>query len=254
MAEHLFPENEDDSICSSTGGLKHFFLDATPEIPNPWLKQLVYNRVHSAYCQDHRAYHNLSHIEQFFGEFEKHCHLFGDEAPLVAMAIFYHDIVYNAEPGKDEMASIRQARQDLTILRFKPEQIDRICQLIDYTRTHDAPADDFTALLFLDMDMSILASDPKRYKKYVAGIKKEFKRYDPVHFLRGRNKFIGSMIGRIPLFKTPQYQGYDAIAKRNLHNERLENVRKMNEIYLRKKTMPQSPAKILRRAPSFSTT
>lgn len=149
---------------------------------------ILYDQLCESYDGPHRHYHIMKHLAHMFTEFFKHQEHFLDEAAKVAMAIFYHDYIYNAQPGDDEIASKEIARSDLSILGFGKTFIDRVCQLIDYTRTHDAPEDDFVARLFLDIDMSILATPRDTYITYADNVRREFIRFDASTFYRARSE------------------------------------------------------------------
>lgn len=126
------------------------------------------------------------------------------------LATWFHDIVYQAYPGKDEKASAEAARDMLAPLVkhqiLTCTQVDTVATLIESTINHTALATPAlsaeVAQAFLDADMAILASSPDRYRRYCTGIRHEYADYSDQDFRHGRAAFLEEALARPHLFGT----------------------------------------------------
>src|SRR5690606_17391786 len=118
-----------------------------------------------AYATPPRAYHHWGHIQAVLGEFARVSAGPGWRQPReVALALLFHDAIYEAGRRDNEARSAELARA--TIRRWWPDagiDLDRVAHLILRTARHGQlkPADvDADAALLLDCDMAILAAPP----------------------------------------------------------------------------------------------
>lgn len=173
------------------------------------------------YEEPHRAYHNVDHLLDLQKEFNKQRDLFNGDIKPVIGALFYHDAVYNCIPQQDEQQSADFARNALRRLGLKDIHSDLAYQMILDTASHQS--NDPDTLLFLDMDMSILAADRSKYKHYVQGVTKEFCTMHGIvesAFKEARrDKFLLPVLKGGSIFKTPTYQPLEAKALANIKAE-----------------------------------
>lgn len=72
--------------------------------------------------------------------------------------------------------------------------------------------------LFLDLDMSILASPPERYKRYIGQVRSEYKIYADGQFIEGRTAFLKGVLSH-PIFKSRQFLKLETAARDNIESE-----------------------------------
>lgn len=161
----------------------------------------------AAYAQPPRAYHDFGHV----GEVMRHYAMVaagpGWQQPSeVALAVLYHDAVYVAGKGDNEVRSARLAMEE--IARWLPDagiDAQRVAFLIELTARHGrhAPAD-FDAdqapddvRNFLDCDMAILGAEPGVFDAYDRAIAQEYAGVLPAWLFRiNRQRFLRGLLDR----------------------------------------------------------
>lgn len=190
-------------------------------------EESVYRRLASGYCEPHRAYHDLSHVEHALNELEEVRDL-AQDPDAVEFALWFHDVVYEIGARNNEEESARLARETAAELHLDEAWAGRVAELILATR-HESPARGIDAQLVVDIDLSILGQSPERFDAYEAAIRKE---YAPVIEQRGAERFDAGRAGilkrflsRPAIYSTDHFrEKYEAQARANLKRsiERLE--------------------------------
>ena len=192
------------------------------------------------YEQPHRKYHTSVHLSEMLTAlktlYEQH-HTATPRAVL--LAAWFHDAVYEANPGEDEAASADLARTTLTPLAstgsLTNREVTAIAHLIELTASHQLAdgIEEYTsgaltradAAFFLDADLAILAADNPRYTRYVAGVRAEYAHYAPDAFTRGRAAILQGFLNRTAIYASDTaHLLWDAPARLNLRTE-LESCR-----------------------------
>lgn len=192
------------------------------------------------YEQPHRKYHTSVHLSEMLTAlktlYEQH-HTATPRAVL--LAAWFHDAVYEANPGEDEAASADLARTTLTPLAstgsLTNREVTAIAHLIELTASHQLAdgIEEYTsgaltradAAFFLDADLAILAADSPRYTRYVAGVRAEYAHYAPDAFTRGRAAILQGFLNRTAIYASDTaHLLWDAPARLNLRTE-LESYR-----------------------------
>lgn len=150
------------------------------------------------WSEPHRGYHDVEHLAEVLQRLED----LGCGDPLVRLAAWFHDAVYDGVPGQDERASARLAREELAALGTPPEAVTRVADLVLVTATHAPPAGDGGAAALCDADLAVLAADPPRYRRYVAGVRAEYAQVDDEDFAAGRAAVLARLLDRPALFST----------------------------------------------------
>jgi predicted metal-dependent HD superfamily phosphohydrolase len=91
------------------------------------------------------------------------------------------------------------------------------------TAHHKAPARDYDAQYFMDMDMAVLGAQPSSYKRYAAAIEAEYANVVAGEaFYRGRLQlFVLPTLRRDRVFHTEDFEmRYGAAAMQNLEREK----------------------------------
>ena len=187
------------------------------------------------YEQPHRKYHTSVHLSEMLTALKtlyKRHHTATPRAVL--LAAWFHDAVYEANPGDDEAASADLARTTLTPLAstgsLTNREVTAIAHLIELTASHQLAdgIEEYTsgaltradAAFFLDADLAILAADSPRYTRYVAGVRAEYAHYASDAFTRGRAAILQGFLNRTAIYASDTaHLLWDAPARLNLRTE-----------------------------------
>ena len=174
-------------------------------MPDAALRDEILAQLFALYSEQHRAYHNLSHVNSllFLAEGQKNWR----EAASADFAIWFHDVIYQPRNQDNEERSAALAVSALTSLNAPPELIGRVRAMILATKQHSAEGLDDDGKLFLDLDLSILGSSPEVYRAYAQAIRAEYSWVPGFLYRRGRRKVLQGFLERERLFFT------DAIAR-----------------------------------------
>jgi len=191
-------------------------LAAKYAIPKDKSEKML-KKIMDAYSHKNRHYHNLTHIEDLLGQAKKNeSHL--QDADAVCLAILFHDVVYEASNSDNEKKSATFAQKMMKEMAVEGGKIQRVYDYILATKKHEpAPADSDLQFL-LDIDLSILASEPARYQLYTGQIRKEYSIYPDFLYKNGRKKAMTSFLERPQIF---YFYGneYEKKARQNIENE-----------------------------------
>jgi predicted metal-dependent HD superfamily phosphohydrolase len=177
------------------------------------------------YAEPHRRYHGVAHIDALAGLFEEVAAGPGWRQPAeVALAILFHDAVYQPGRADNEARSAQLARERL--IDWGQVDRERVAALIEATAAHGLAQTegDLDFGHFLDADIAILGAPPDVYDRYARGV---FEEYAPVvdepAFRTGRRSFVQSQLAQAQLFHTLWFKDhYEAIARENLARELAE--------------------------------
>lgn len=167
-----------------------------------------------------RRYHRIEHVAAVVGDVVELAAVepVSDLGAVVAAA-FYHDAIYEPTHPANERASARLARRDLLSLGWDDVRVAAVGAMIEGTRSHLAPPDVDTAVLF-DADLAVLGADPEAYRTYVAQVRDEYRHLDDGEWRAGRATVLGAFLQRDRLFATRSGQHlWDAAARRNIADE-----------------------------------
>ena len=170
--------------------------------------------VQAAYAEPQRHYHTAQHIGECLAQLDAvatHLH----DAPLVELAIWLHDLVYDP-PAKDNEARSAELAQHWFAGALAPERVQRLADWINATRLHAAAPQDADLQALLDIDLAILAAAPARFAQYEAQVAREYAHVPPALFAAGRRAFLSELLTRERLFHHPAFVQLEAPARANL--------------------------------------
>lgn len=168
-----------------------------------------------AYSDDSRAYHNLNHIEACLDEL-KH---FGELKPEIAVAIFYHDCIYDTRSSENELQSADFAANELLRAGVPNHHIANIHRLILATQHKSQPSERDEQVM-VDVDLSILGVEPPAYQRYAAAVRKEYGWVDDAAFSKGRSRFLKQMLERPEIYSIREIRNcYEVQARMNMRQE-----------------------------------
>lgn len=167
----------------------------------------------AAYTEPHRFYHKLAHLHHLIGLL--HETRMSDSS--VFLAAFYHDYIYIPGRSDNELKSTKVAKAQLAALGLNVTVIDRVCDLIMATKTHQLLDGDKAAAMFLDADMAIMGAPAAVYSNYVDCIRQEFASIPSFLFDRGRKKFLAGLLTQERIFITDWfYEKFEIQARKNI--------------------------------------
>lgn len=171
-----------------------------------------------------RGYHDVEHLAEVL---ERLRGLRPEAEPATWLAAWFHDAVYEGEPGEDEERSAELASAELGALGVPGAQCRRVASLVRMTSNHEPLPGDEDAAALSDADLAVLASPPERYDRYLAGVRHEYGHLDEGTFRAGRAAVLRSLLSRREVFRTALGKArWEAAARQNLTSEleRLEPV------------------------------
>lgn len=151
--------------------------------------------------EPHRHYHDVRHLAQSLGALAA---VSEGRAPRpVALAVWFHDAVYERSPGADEERSAALAVAELEAAGLPAAEVEEVRRLVLLTVQHVPDAGDRAGAQLVDADLSVLGQSPGRYHYYVRNVRLEHPEFpDPV-FAAGRLRVIERLLSVQPLYRTP---------------------------------------------------
>jgi predicted metal-dependent HD superfamily phosphohydrolase len=141
----------------------------------------------AAYTAPERHYHNLEHLSEMFRVVERLAALVEDPGAL-ALAIWFHDAVYDSRAKDNERRSGELAVDLLGPIGVPASTIERIVGMI-WATAHTAgaaPAAVRDTQVLLDADLAILGASEERYARYAEDIRKEYAWVPEADYRTGR--------------------------------------------------------------------
>lgn len=173
----------------------------------------------SKHSENHRAYHNLSHVFSLLYKAETCETGIADDASL-RLAVWFHDAVYDPQSQTNEIESAALAVESLTRLSVPEAKIEKVEKMILATRTHDALGLDEDGKLFLDLDLGILAADQDIYRRYANAIRREYSFVPEELYREKRREILARFLEREYIYFTAERRYSDEEpARSNIANE-----------------------------------
>ena len=178
----------------------------------------LWSDIEKKYTEKGRHYHNLGHLKHMFAELDAVRNKIGNFT-AISFSVFYHDVIYEATSKSNEEKSAEFAASALRKLNIPHDMIERICNQIIATKSHQKSDDPDTNYL-LDADLSILGKDHETYIEYTRKIRKEYSIYPDLLYKPGRKKVLNHFLALESIFKTEDFRvQYEDKARENIINE-----------------------------------
>jgi predicted metal-dependent HD superfamily phosphohydrolase len=126
----------------------------------------------AAWSEPQRHYHDPRHLHECLTRWQA----WKSQARHpgeVALALWYHDVVYRPQAGDNEQRSAEWAARAMREAGLDSECVDRVHALIMATR-HDAPAQTLDEQLLVDIDLAVLGAEPSRFDEYDRDVRAEY--------------------------------------------------------------------------------
>ncbi|WP_436897790.1 HD domain-containing protein [Acinetobacter gyllenbergii] len=178
--------------------------------------QKVFNKLIAAYSEKQRAYHTIQHLYECLAQADS-IRADLNDAHAVALALWFHDAVYDPQTKDNELKSAelfeQYLAQDLSI-----DIVQKIKQWIIATQKHES-TNELDLQFLLDIDLAILAASPERFAEYEQQIQKEYAWVDPDVYSIKRKQILALFYQTEPLYQTEYFQqSLEKRAKSNLKN------------------------------------
>ncbi|MBD2038159.1 N-methyl-D-aspartate receptor NMDAR2C subunit [Leptolyngbya sp. FACHB-321] len=179
-------------------------------IPEPLFEQIV-----AAYCEPHRAYHTLAHLEDCFAKWEAVRSL-AHQPNAIELALYFHDVIYDPRASDNEERSAALAVQWLQCGQVSQSLVEAVSQLILATK-HDTTPKDEDAVLLVDIDLAILGSPIAEFDRYEDNIRYEYNWVPEALYRAKRADILEQFLDRSRLFQTDFFHHqYEQQARSNL--------------------------------------
>ncbi|MFI6480369.1 metal-dependent phosphohydrolase [Nonomuraea sp. NPDC050663] len=169
------------------------------------------------WSEPHRRYHTRDHLDQVLAALDE---LTAADGVAVRLAAWFHDAVYDGRPGSDEERSAQLAQQRLPSCGVPAATVAEVARLVRLTVNHDPAEDDLNGQVLCDADLSILASDARRYAVYAGEIRQEYRHVPDELFRAGRAQVLGRLLSAPRLFRTERaHARWEGPARANMERE-----------------------------------
>ena len=187
----------------------------------------VYDDLVARYAEPQRAYHTLDHIADCLRHFDAVRHLVAWPA-AVALAIWFHDAIYDPRRADNEEQSAQLAEATLRALagdrpvtaaqdsigRGRPSVVGRLIRL---TSHEDVQITGDGALL-CDIDLAILGAPPAAFDAYDDAIRREYAWVPEDIFCRERARVLAGFLARPTIYHTQHFiRSLEQQARANLN-------------------------------------
>ncbi len=166
------------------------------------------------YGEAGRHYHNQRHISECLKALARFAHL-AERPDEVALAIWFHDAVYDTKRSDNEERSAVLAEQFLTEAGASGDCVTRVGAMIRATQSHVAEGVDAT--LMLDIDLGILGQGDEVFEAYDRAIRREYDWVDDSQYRQARAAVLESFLARPRIYGTQEFHdAYETQARANL--------------------------------------
>ena len=124
------------------------------------------------YAEPQRHYHTMQHLGECLAWFEREKAL-AEHPGEVALALWFHDAIYDVHAHDNEARSADWAREALLDAGADGDAAGRVHALVMATR-HDAVPEGRDAELLIDIDLSILGAERPRFDEYERQVQAEY--------------------------------------------------------------------------------
>ncbi|WP_454908884.1 HD domain-containing protein [Variovorax gossypii] len=167
------------------------------------------------YAEPQRHYHTVQHLGECLAWFEREKPL-AEHPAEVALALWFHDAIYDVHAHDNEARSADWARQALLAAGVNAEAAERVHALVMATR-HDAVPEGRDAELLIDIDLSILGAGRERFDEYERQVHAEYAFVPEEVRLPRRRAILQRFLDRKAIYATPRMHAQlEAQARINL--------------------------------------
>jgi predicted metal-dependent HD superfamily phosphohydrolase len=175
----------------------------------------LFEELLAQYQSPSRHYHHAQHIAECLSLLDQTITL-AEQPREVELALWFHDAIYDARAKDNEEQSAAWAARELQQAYVDTSTIMRIEVLILATKHNQTPASR-DAQLIVDIDLSILGSDPTRFDEYDKQIRAEYDWVPVEAYCQGRTAVLRQFLNRPSIYSLPWFQErFEAKARDNI--------------------------------------
>lgn len=173
----------------------------------------LFDRCRPYLQEPHRAYHNLSHIEEMVNLMREA----NWTEPVLELAIWGHDLIYDPKRSDNEERSAVLFSSWMRELKCSPDSIDQVTRLILMTKhSGTTPLDSLSARM-LDLDLAILGQPQARFLAYNDQIRLEYAHVPDAIYTVKRTEILLNFYNRERIYTTPYFwHRFENQARENL--------------------------------------
>lgn len=160
--------------------------------------EALHQRLVKCWSEGHRHYHTLQHLQECF-ELLTGIELAPEQAAQIAVALWFHDAIYDPAKTDNEKQSAGWARRELLAAGASKKTAQRIHDMIMATVQHQAQPDEVTQLM-VDIDLSILGSEAARFDESDEQIRREYAHVSDADWRVGRRRVLEAFLARKRLY------------------------------------------------------
>ncbi len=174
----------------------------------------VYDELVHAYGSLNRRYHTLEHVGRVLCELDVAgpC----EDRPAVEMALWFHDVVYDARKKDNEVASALWLEKSGFQAKIPATRVARAAAHVRATAHGLNGNDDPDTAVVLDCDLAILAAPKAMFDRYDQQIREEYAWVPEADYRRERSRIFNAFLARRRIFRSPAFADYEGPAKRNI--------------------------------------
>lgn len=169
----------------------------------------------SRYREPQRHYHTVQHLDECFERWPE----IRDHAAHpaeVALALWFHDAIYDTRRSDNEALSATLARESALDLGVAEDAAQRIADLVLFTR-HAIEPQGTDAEALVDVDLSILGAPSARFDEYERQVRREYAWVAEETFRKRRAEVLEQFLGRRHIYSTAVFrERYEPAARANL--------------------------------------
>lgn len=186
------------------------WADLSLESPSDLSDQLL-----AAYSEPQRHYHSQKHLAECLSLFGQVQHLAAHPGE-VGIALWFHDAIYDVRGKSNERQSADWALRVLRDANADTNVQQRVERLIMATR-HDATPTDGDQQLLVDIDLTILGSNPERFAEYDRQVRAEYSWVPGFIYNMKRKGVLKAFLSRPSIYNTSYFsERYEQQARINL--------------------------------------
>lgn len=152
----------------------------------------------AAWNEPTRHYHTLQHLAECIAWFERQKGT-AERPAEVAIALWFHDAIYDMQAHDNEQRSADWARDALQAADAPEAVMARVHALVMATQHHAVPQG-HDAELLVDIDLAILGTPPARFAEYEQQIRAEYAHVPAALFEPRRRDVLQRFFDRNPLY------------------------------------------------------
>jgi predicted metal-dependent HD superfamily phosphohydrolase len=167
------------------------------------------------YAEPHRKYHNEAHLRECLARLDT-ARALAEHPDEIAIALMFHDVFYDVYRHDNEERSAEWARSAAIAAGAPADVATRIYWMIMATR-HQATPVQVDEQLLVDIDLSILGAEERRFNEYEQQIREEYAHVPEAVFCIKRRAILQGFVDRPRIYLTePFFSLCEQAARGNL--------------------------------------